>query len=317
MHGRRRVVESTAKSEALATPRGIPQGEAAYTAAFLAAIGREVRKNRAKRGMTRRQLAQASATSERYLAQIESGAGNPSVSVLRAIAQALDLPATALLPETGARTAALGAILDLLAQVPEQELPALAKELAARVARADGADRGRRIALVGLRGAGKSTLGRLLAQHLGWPFVELDRRVEEDYGASVPDLIEMAGTATFRRHERSALERVIAEHEAAIITTAGGIVSNPETYALLLRGTHTVWIKARPDEHMSRVMAQGDFRPMAQNRAAMADLVAILEARRADYARAETELDTSGDAVEQSFAKLLRLVAPFVRERQP
>ncbi len=295
----------------------VPPSGPAQTAAFLAAIGREVRKNRAKRGMTRRQLAQASETSERYLAQIESGAGNPSVSVLRAIAQALDLPASALLAETGARTAELGLVIDLLAQVPEQELPALAKELAARVARAGATDRGQRIALVGLRGAGKSTLGRMLAQHLDWPFVELDRRVAEDYGASVPDLIEMAGMATFRRHERDALDRVIAGHEAAIITTAGGIVSNPETYALLLRRTHTVWIKARPDEHMSRVMAQGDFRPMAQNRAAMADLVAILEARRADYARAEAELDTSGDAVEQSFAKLLRIVKPFMREQQP
>ncbi len=264
--------------------------------------------------MTRRQLAQASETSERYLAQIESGAGNPSVSVLRSIAQALDLPPAALLPETGVRTAALGSILDLLAQVPERDLPALAKELAARVARAGDVDRGQRIALVGLRGAGKSTLGRMLAQHLDWPFIELDRRVAEEYGASVPDLIEMAGMATFRRHERDALDRVIAGNEAAIITTAGGIVSNPETYALLLRRTHTVWIKARPDEHMSRVMAQGDFRPMAQNRAAMADLVAILEARRADYARAEAELDTSGDAVEQSFTKLLRIVAPFMGE---
>ncbi len=295
----------------------VPPSGPAQTAAFLAAIGREVRKNRAKRGMTRRQLAQASETSERYLAQIESGAGNPSVSVLRAIAQALDLPASALLAETGARTAELGLVIDLLAQLPERELPALAKELAARVARAGATDRGQRIALVGLRGAGKSTLGRMLAQHLDWPFVELDRRVAEDYGASVPDLIEMAGMATFRRHERDALDRVIAGHEAAIITTAGGIVSNPETYALLLRRTHTVWIKARPDEHMSRVMAQGDFRPMAQNRAAMADLVAILEARRADYARAEAELDTSGDAVEQSFAKLLRIVKPFMREQQP
>src|ERR1700677_3556555 len=260
----------------------VPPSSLAQTAAFLSAIGREVRKNRAKRGMTRRQLAQASETSERYLAQIESGAGNPSVSVLRAIALALDLPTSALLPEAGARTAELGAILDSLARVPEKELPALAKEIEARVAIRAGADRAQRIALVGLRGAGKSTLGRMLAQHLGWPFIELDRRVEEDYGASIPDLIEMAGTATFRRHERSALERVIVEHEAAIITTAGGIVSNPETYALLLRQTHTVWVKARPDEHMSRVMAQGDFRPMAQNRAAMADLVAILEARRAD-----------------------------------
>jgi len=277
-------------------------------AAFLAAIGREVRRNRAKRGMTRRQLAQASQTSERYLAQIESSAGNPSVSVLRAIAQALGLPAAALLPETGARPLALTAIIDLLAQVPESELSPLAKEIETRVARLEHADRGRHVALVGLRGAGKSTLGRMLAQHLGWPFIELDRMVEEDYGASIPDLIEMAGTATFRRHERGALERVIAAHEAAIITTAGGIVADPETYSLLLRRAHTVWIKARPEDHMSRVMAQGDFRPMAQNRGAMADLVAILEARRADYARAEAEVDTSGDAVEQSFAKLLQVV---------
>jgi XRE family aerobic/anaerobic benzoate catabolism transcriptional regulator len=287
-------------------------GATAAMAAFLAAIGGEVRRNRAKRGMTRRQLALASLTSERYLAQIESGVGNPSVSVLRAVAQALDLPCSALLPEAGARTAALGAILDLLAQVPEGELPALAKDIETRVARPGHADRARRIALIGLRGAGKSTLGRMLAQHLGWPFIELDRLVEEDYGASIPDLIEMAGTATFRRHERSALDRIVTAHDAAIITTAGGIVSNQETYALLLRRTHTIWITARPEDHMSRVMAQGDFRPMAQNRAAMADLVAILEARRADYARAEAEVDTSGDAVEVSFAKLLQTVTALL-----
>jgi XRE family transcriptional regulator, aerobic/anaerobic benzoate catabolism transcriptional regulator len=312
------VPERTAKTRRVEKPVSAAQSEAARTAAFLAAIGHEVRRNRAKRGMTRRQLAQASLTSERYLAQIESGAGNPSVSVLRAIAQALDLPAAALLPATGARTAALGGIIDLLAQVPAGELPALAKKLAKEIethlARSAGADRARRIALVGLRGAGKSTLGRMLAQHFGAPFIELDRRVEEDYGASIPDLIEMAGTATFRRHERSALEGVIAEHEAAIITTAGGIVANPESYALLLRRTHTVWIKARPEVHMSRVMAQGDFRPMAQNRQAMADLVAILEARRADYARAEAEIDTSGDTVEQSFAKLLRIVTRLLED---
>jgi len=294
-----------------------PQSEGTDAATFLAAIGGEVRRHRAKRGMTRRQLAQASLISERYLAQIESGAGNPSAGVLHAIAQALDLPISALLPESGAHTAALDAILDLVMQVPEGELPALAKEIEAHVMRAGSADRARRIALVGLRGAGKSTLGRMLAQRLGWPFIELDRRAEEDYGASIPDLIEMAGTATFRRQERHALQRVIAEHEAAIITTAGGIVANPETYALLLHGTHTVWVKARPEEHMSRVMAQGDFRPMAQNRQAMADLVAILEARRADYARAEAEVDTSGDSIEQSFAKLLQIVTPFVGERQP
>jgi XRE family aerobic/anaerobic benzoate catabolism transcriptional regulator len=293
------------------------QDEALHSAAFLAAIGREVRRHRAKRGMTRRQLAEASATSERYLAQIEGGAGNPSVSVLRAIAQALDLPVAALLPEHGARAAELGVIFDLLAQVPERELPALVKDIEARVALRAGTDRARRIALVGLRGAGKSTLGRMLAQHLGWPFIELDRRVEEDYGASIPDLIEMAGTATFRRQERNALEQVIAEHNAAIITTAGGIVANSETYALLLRHTHTIWIKARPEEHMSRVMAQGDFRPMAQNRQAMTDLVAILEARRADYARAEAEVDTSGEAVGQSFAALLRIATTLIGAGAP
>jgi XRE family transcriptional regulator, aerobic/anaerobic benzoate catabolism transcriptional regulator len=309
------VAEPKAKKLLAPEPAAASLGGAPGIAAFLSAVGREVRKNRAKRGMTRRQLAQASETSERYLAQIESGAGNPSVSVLRAIAQALDLPTAALLPEQGARTAALGTILDLLAQVQEKELPALAKEIAARVALRGGADRARRIALVGLRGAGKSTLGRMLAQHLGWPFIELDRLVEEDYGASIPDLIEMAGTATFRRHERSALDRIVTANEAAIITTAGGIVSNPETYALLLRRTHTIWIKAQPEDHMSRVMAQGDFRPMAANRAAMADLVAILEARRADYARAEAEVDTSGDAVEQSFAKLLRTVNGLLDRR--
>lgn len=282
------------------------------TAAFLAAIGAEVRRHRAKRGMTRRQLAQASATSERYLAQIESGAGNPSAGVLRAIAQALGLPAAALLPEAGARPVALAAIVDLLRQVPEAELPALAKDIEARIAGAATADRARRIALIGLRGAGKSTLGQLLAKELGWPFIELDRLIEEDYGASIPDLIEMAGATTFRRHERSALERVIAANEAAVITTAGGIVADAETFALLVRRTHTVWIKARPEDHMSRVMAQGDFRPMAANREAMADLVAILEARRADYARAEAQVDTSDDAVEQSLAKLVAAVADLL-----
>ena len=155
------------------------------------------------------------------------------------------------------------------------------------------------------------------------PFIELDRVVEQDYGASIPDLIEMAGTATFRRYERSALDRIVTANQTAVITTAGGIVSNPETYALLLRRTHTVWIKAQPEDHMGRVMAQGDFRPMAKNREAkadeaMADLVAILEARRADYARAEAELDTSGDTIEQSFTKLLQIVSPWLgQENKP
>ena len=275
--------------------------------AFAAAVGRLVRLARAKRGMTRRQLAQGSGASERYLAQIESGQGNPSVIILKSIAEALDVPIIELIPRTNGRTAAMTHILDLLGRMPLSELPAVA-ELIERLAARDAAtDRGRRIALVGLRGAGKSTLGGRLAGALGCPFIELDRLVEQDYGARIPDLIEMGGVATFRRYERACLERVVEEHAEAVIATAGGIVSNPETYALLLRRAHTIWIKAPPDEHMRRVMEQGDFRPMAQNREAMADLVAILDARGADYARAQAELDTSGDTVEQSFAKLARI----------
>ena len=289
------------------------QANGRAVAGFLSELGREVRRGRAKRGMTRRQLAHASHTSERYLAQIESGNGNPSVTVLRAIAQALDIPAANLLGELTAHSGARQAVLDLVAQLPDHSLAELAQLIETRFLPSERADRARRIALVGLRGAGKSTLGRMLARQLGWSFIELDRVVEQDYGASIPDMIEMAGTATFRRHERAALARVIAEYEAAVITTAGGIVSDRESYALLLRRSHTIWIKARPEEHMSRVMAQGDFRPMAQNREAMADLVAILDARGPDYARAQAQLDTSGEAVEQSFAKLLRISSDMLR----
>src|SRR5215469_5264582 len=284
-------------------------GNGRLAAEFLAALGGEVRRGRAKRGMTRRQLALASHTSERYLAQIESGSGNPSVTVLRAIAQALDIPAANLLGEPAAQSGARAALIDALAQLPDRRLSELTQLIETRFLPPNRADRARRIALIGLRGAGKSTLGRMLARQLGSAFIELDRVVEQDYGASIPDIIEMAGTTTFRRHERAALARVIAEHEAAVITTAGGIVSDRDSYALLLRRSHTIWIKARPEDHMSRVMAQGDFRPMAQNREAMADLVAILDARGPDYARAEAQLDTSGETVEQSFAKLCRLAA--------
>lgn len=285
-----------------------PEAERPEHDAFVTAIGRLVRLSRAKRGVTRRQLAQESGASERYLAQIEGGQGNPSVLILKSIAQALDVPIIDLLPRANGRPAAMTHVLDVLARTPAAELPALAELIESHAARHVAADRGRRIALVGLRGAGKSTLGRRLAEELACPFIELDRLVEQDYGARIPDLIEMAGLATFRRYERACLERVIDEHDAAVIATAGGIVSNADTYALLLRRTHTVWIKAHPDEHMRRVMEQGDFRPMAQNREAMADLVAILDARRADYARAQAELDTSGDTVEESSAKLALVI---------
>jgi XRE family aerobic/anaerobic benzoate catabolism transcriptional regulator len=232
---------------------------------------------------------------------------------MRSIADALDMPIVELLPHAGGRSAAHARIVELLARVSPAELSSIADTIEQSIGQAAAPDRGRRIGLVGLRGAGKSTLGQLLADKLGVPFIELDRMVEQEYGASLPLLIEMSGVATFRRHERACLERVIAENDGAVIATAGGIVSDAETYGLLLRRTHTVWITARPDEHMGRVMKQGDFRPMARNREAMADLHAILEARRGDYARAEATLDTSDATVQQSFAKLARLVAPWMK----
>jgi XRE family aerobic/anaerobic benzoate catabolism transcriptional regulator len=281
--------------------------------AFGEEIGRLVRQGRAKRGMTRRQLAHDSGTSERYLAQIESGSGNPSVVVMRAVAEALDVPIGALLPASQGRSAELDRIVDLLTQVAPEDMPAVAGMIEKHLGRAASADRAQRIALVGLRGAGKSTLGRKLADKLGFPFVELNRLIEQDYGASLPMLIEMSGLATFRRYERACLEHVLSAHERVVIATAGGIVSSVETYALLLRRTHTVWVTARPEEHMSRVMKQGDFRPMAKNREAMSDLVAILDARKRDYARAEAQLDTSGATVEQSLARLNKIVSPWLK----
>jgi len=305
--------KGTAKATGKATKADSARRAKALLAAektFAAEIGHLVRLERAKRGVTRRRLAEQSGISERYLAQIEGGEGNPSVIVLKAIAEAIDVPVIALLPRTSARSAAVTRILDLLARVPASELPGISGMIEGRIAAAS--DRARRIALVGLRGAGKSTLGNKLAKHLGVPFIELNRVIEQEYGATVSLLIEMSGLNTFRRYERECLEQVIAEHASVVIATAGGIVSNPDTYALLLRRTRTIWVKAQPNEHMRRVMAQGDFRPMAQNRAAMSDLLTILEARRDDYARAEAQLDTSGETLEASFAKLTRLVAPFV-----
>ena len=287
-------------------------GERRDDAAFGAEIGRLIRRCRARRGTTRRQLATESGISERYLAQIESGAGNPSVIVMRAIADALEVQLTELLPQSAGRDAVYLRALDLLGRIPPGELVSVTEDLARRLDRGASADRGRRVALVGLRGAGKSTLGLMLAQVFGCPFIELNRMIEQEYGASIPLLIEMSGIATFRRYERACLERALDDHDRAVIATAGGIVSNPQTYALLLRRSRTVWVSARPDEHMSRVMQQGDFRPMAHNREAMTDLLAILEARRADYARAEIMLDTSGSSVEDSFHRLKAMVSPWL-----
>jgi XRE family transcriptional regulator, aerobic/anaerobic benzoate catabolism transcriptional regulator len=234
-------------------------------AGLLADIGRTVRTERAKRGMTRKMLARQCRTSERYLAQIETGAANPSVLVLDSIARALDLDPIELMPAGRVRVT-----------------PALRP-----------ANRGRRIALIGLRGAGKSTLGARLAEALGCPLVELDKEIERERGAPVATLFEVYGQATFRRYERDGLTRVTARHSAVVIAAAGGIVADEMTFSQLLAQAHVIWIKATPAEHMRRVMAQGDFRPMARNREAMNDLIAILRARESLYARAHATLDTA------------------------
>lgn len=283
--------------------------ETSASIAFVAEVGRLVRRGRARRGITRRQLAAESGISVRYLAQIEGGYGNPSLIVLKAIADALEAPLTAFIPHDER----LSRIVDLVNRLSPTEWPSLEQSIEARVVEGAQSERAQRIGLVGLRGAGKSTLGRMLAERLGYPFVELNRVVEAEYGASISMLIEMSGISSFRRYERASLEKVIADHEKVVIATAGGIVSSPETYALLLRRTHTVWVKAHPEEHMNRVIAQGDFRPMSENREAMSDLVAILDARSQDYAQAEGELDTSGKSIEQSADDLFNRVAEWTR----
>jgi XRE family aerobic/anaerobic benzoate catabolism transcriptional regulator len=169
------------------------------------------------------------------------------------------------------------------------------------------ASRAHRIALVGLRGAGKSTLGAALAEKLNVPFIEIDKMIEREHGAPVATLFEVYGQGTFRRYERECLTRIVASHESAVIATAGGIVADDRTFAQLLDQTHVIWLQASPADHMRRVMEQGDFRPMAHNRDAMNDLVAILDARSADYGRAHARLDTAGKSVEVCVEELEKI----------
>jgi XRE family transcriptional regulator, aerobic/anaerobic benzoate catabolism transcriptional regulator len=285
----------------------VPAPDASERSRLPAEIGAIVRRARAKRGMTRKTLASLSRTSERYLAQIESGEGNPTVLVLECIARGLGLTLFDLLPLDEGEQSRVR-LAKRLARLTDEEVQVLLRGLDTSDS-ATGTVRARRVSLIGLRGAGKSTLGAALADRLGCPFIELDKLVERERGANVSMLFEVYGQSTFRRYEREALEKIAATHEAAVIATAGGIVADDDTYSALRAATHVVWLKASPAEHMQRVMEQGDFRPMARNREAMKDLVAILDAREAEYGRAHAQIDTSGRSVAECADELAATVA--------
>lgn len=272
---------------------------------YLRRLGERVRMLRNQRGMTRKALARHAKVSERYLAQLEAGLGNGSIVLLRRISRAIGLPVTQLVHEGAEPT------LDmvLLSQFLERLSPAVLSEarnlLLRHFSEPSEAARRRRIALIGLRGGGKSTLGRLLAERLGVPFIELDREIEKRSGATLSEIFDMFGQETFRRAEREALDDVLRQHKSFVVATSGSIVTEPGTLERLLTSCFTIWVRAEPDEHMKRVMAQGDMRPMANSARAMEDLISILRSREPLYGRAEIVLSTSGRTPEQNLAELL------------
>jgi XRE family aerobic/anaerobic benzoate catabolism transcriptional regulator len=279
---------------------------------FLERIGDRVRKARAQRGMTRRLLARDSGVSERHLAELEAGRGNVSVMLLRQVAGALGLPVAALVDEGPDRDPALQLAEAFLRRLPPEQVAEAAEVLQRHFGELERAERDGRIALIGLRGAGKSTLGALLARTRGVPFIELDKKIEAIGGLPLAGIFELYGQAGFRRFERQALESVLETEKQFVLAASGSIVSEPETFGRLLAACRTIWLRAAPAEHMERVVAQGDLRPMADNREAMADLQAILTNREAMYARADDALDTSGRDVETSAADLVRLTHRYV-----
>jgi XRE family aerobic/anaerobic benzoate catabolism transcriptional regulator len=262
-----------------------------------------VRELRNRRGLTRKMMAREADVSERHLAQLEAGEGNVSIVLLRRIAAAVNVSLAELFAtETETRHE------KVLIQRFLERLPAHRVEDAMfRLLREFGdeeAERRKRVALIGLRGAGKSTLGVRLGQEMNVPFIELDREIEKDTGMPLGEIFSLYGQTGYRAIERRSLERVLQDQERAILSVGGGVVSEKETYDYLLSNCYTVWIKARPEEHMARVIAQGDLRAIAGGNQAMEDLRRILEAREPLYRKADMYLDTSGNSVDESFAKL-------------
>jgi XRE family aerobic/anaerobic benzoate catabolism transcriptional regulator len=281
----------------------------AEESAFLAALGERVRDARARRGVTRKILARDSGVSERYLAQLETGKGNVSILLLAQIARALGMPVADLLRDEDEQSVEHAMLTQFLRRLPAQQVADVRARLTRELGASD-ASRRQRIALIGLRGAGKSTLGARLADDLGVPFIELDREVERVAATALNEVFLLYGQAGYRRYERRALETVLAQHERAVIATGGSIVSEPETFDLLLSRCFTVWLKARPEEHMARVVAQGDMRPITGNKEAMDDLRRILAGRERLYRQADIAVDTGGKTIEQAYDELVRAGAP-------
>jgi XRE family transcriptional regulator, aerobic/anaerobic benzoate catabolism transcriptional regulator len=275
---------------------------------FLARLGAKVRDARVRRGLTRKALARESAVSERYLAELEAGRGNISVLLLRQVAGTLGLPLTQLLRENDGQALELTLIQEFLQRLPKQRLARVRAQLQ-RDYGGNPAGRSERIALIGLRGAGKSTLGEALAAELNAPFIELDREIEREAGTGLSEIFLLYGQQGYRRYEQRCLEKILESQARCIIATGGSIVSEPATYDLLRSSCFTVWLKAKPEEHMSRVMAQGDTRPMAGNSQAMADLKRILQSRAALYGQADAVVDTAGRSVKQSLKDLKRVIS--------
>jgi XRE family aerobic/anaerobic benzoate catabolism transcriptional regulator len=279
--------------------------------ATLAELGARVRAWRARRGMTRKQLAGDSGLSERFLADVESGKGNVSINSLEAAAHALNITIIDLLQD--APRPALARVHGLLSHLDDTQLDHAYQVLSTSFGIGDDKSREKRIALIGLRGAGKSTLGAQLAQERGVPFIELDREIEREAGTSMNEILLLHGQAGYRRYERRALFRIAEDHaKGVVMTTGGSIVSERETFDLLQSRFYCVWIKASPEEHMSRVVAQGDMRPFDSTRGAtkeaLEDLRRILSSREALYARADAVVDTASRTVKQSLKDLERAV---------
>jgi XRE family aerobic/anaerobic benzoate catabolism transcriptional regulator len=299
-------------SSTILHPSGIdptpPGDEADVKNPFLVALGERVRALRARRGMTRKAAALAADVSERHLANLEYGIGNASILVLLQVAQALQCSLAELIGDVTTSSPEWLLLRELLERRDEATLRRV-REAVGQMLGTGGGNAGRtarspRVALVGLRGAGKSTLGAMLAEDLGFPFVELSREIEKFAGCSISEIQGLYGQNAYRRYERRALEEAIQIYPEAVIATPGGIVSDAATFNLLLAHCTTVWLQAAPEDHMARVTAQGDLRPMAASREAMDDLKGILAGRAAFYSKAELHVDTSAQELAATFALL-------------